>query len=447
MATYNLVIIGSGSGGARAAELAARRGARVLLIEKHLFGGTCLHSGCVPLSLLAKSARRWRDWKIDPSQQVERPVSLLADWVSGTRRRIARQSTRMFDHLRSLRIEIEAAHARLLGKGRVLVDRGNGDSEVVETENVIIATGASPAVSHFPGRLDPTGMLHSCEEPRDLLIVGGGHIGCEFAGIFNAIGTRVTILEKCDRLLPELDPEVGAYMRALFEARGIKVQVKVDASDAILTPASAPNGPAPAPASDSGEKILWATGRIPNVQDLGLETVGVRVEKTIVVDSLLRTTARNIFAIGDVTGLDGLATGARAQAQIAVENAFGASNRYDPAGVARCYWTQPAVATVGLQEREAIAAGHAVRVGRAQPRNRAIQHGESDDQAVGFVKLVTDANTGLLLGGVLIGDHAGDLINVISMALKFGARADDLCTNLISPALADALAECQNQLA
>ncbi|MBS0657071.1 MAG: NAD(P)/FAD-dependent oxidoreductase [Verrucomicrobia bacterium] len=434
MRSFDLAIIGSGSGGTRAAELAARRGARVLLIEKDLLGGTCLHSGCVPLSLLAKNARRWRDWRSDPLQQIEEPADLLADWMSATRRRIARESTLIYDRLRALGVTMEGGQGRLDPNGGLVLERAIGVREAIHARRIIIATGARPSVARFPGQVDVRGMLHSCERPKELIIVGGGHIGCEFAGIFNALGTHVVILERSKLLLPELDPEAGEHLLAIFRSRGIEVRCGVEAGEEL----------AQAEGRTAERAVLWATGRIPNLEDLGLAGAGVSVAGgCIVVDEHLQTSRDGVYAIGDVTALDGLATGARAQAQVAVENALGGKARYEPSRIARCYWTQPAVASVGLSEAQAIASGHSVRVGRAIPRLRSSRRGESDDQAISFAKLVSDARTGLLLGGLLIGEHAGDLINVLSMALRFGASADDLCTNLVSPALADALAECQ----
>lgn len=435
MRTFDLAIIGSGSGGTRAAELAARRGARVVLVEQELLGGTCLHTGCVPLSLLAKNARRWRAWRSDPLQQVARPAELLADWMGATRRHIARESAQLYDRLRGLGVSLEGGRGRLEDARHIAIERGIGVSERLMAERVILATGARPAVSRFPGRVDVRGMLHSCEEPKDLTIVGGGHIGCEFAGIFNALGSHVTILEKGPRLLPELDAEAGTHLESIFRSRGIEISCNTTAGDEL--------GAEAAPS----RAVLWATGRIPNVENLGLQEAGIeRRGEFIAVDEHLRTTVEGIYAIGDVNGLDGLATGARAQARVAVENAFGGSEVYSPGKVPRAYWTQPAVASVGWQEADARAAGYQVRVGRDNPRVRASRRGASDDQAVSFVKLVADARSGALLGAVLVGEHAGDLISVLSMALNYGADLDELCTSLVSPALADALAECQGQM-
>lgn len=434
MRSFDLAVIGSGSGGTRAAELAARRGARVLLVEKDLLGGTCLHSGCVPLGLLAKNARRWRDWRSDPLAQIQEPADLLADWMSATRRRIARESTLIYDRLRALGVVMEGGVGRLDPRGGLVLERGVGQRELVQARRLVLATGARPSVARFPGQVDVRGMLHSCERPKELLIVGGGHIGCEFAGIFNALGTHVIILERSGSLLPELDPEAGAHLLAIFRSRGIEVRCGTEAGDDL----------ADTTRRGAESSVLWATGRLPNIEELGLDEAGVAVaDGCIVVNDRLETSREGVFALGDVTALDGLATGARAQAQVAVENALGGNAVYQPSRIARCYWTQPAVASVGLSEAEALSAGHSIRVGRSIPRLRTSRRGESDDQAVSFVKLVSDARTGLLLGGLLIGEHAGDLINVLSMALRFGASADDLSTNLVSPALADALAECQ----
>lgn len=440
MRSFDVAVIGSGSGGSYAARLAAQRGARVILIERELLGGTCLHSGCVPLSMLARHARRWRDLRTDPLQQVSRPPTLLADWIGSTRRHVAKQSTQIYERLRSLGVNMEGGQAVLEGDGRVSIERTSGNRESIRANSIVIATGARPRVSRFPGHVDVRGLLHSCDEPRELTIVGGGHIGCEFAGIFNALGSKVTILEQAATLCPELDPEAGAYLQAMFRSRGVAVHVNTQAAagGGEGSPGALRTGE---DAEKSGAAVLWATGRVPNTESLGLLQAGVALQgECIRVDAQLRTSAPGVYAIGDVTGLDGLATGARAQAQIAVENIFGADRTYEPSQIARCYWTQPAIACVGLDEKAALAAGYEVRIGRAQNTR------DQGDYGVNLVKLVSEARTGRLLGGIFIGEHAGDLISVLALALRNQARVDDLCPSVISPALSDALEECQEQI-
>lgn len=440
MRSFDVAVIGSGSGGAHAARLAAQRGARVILIERELLGGTCLHSGCVPLSMLARNARRWRELRTDPLQQVSRPPALLADWIGSTRRHVAKQSAQMYERLRTLGVSMEGGQGKLEGAGRVVIERNSGSSEAVRANSVILATGARPRVSRFPGHVDVRGLLHSCDEPKELTIVGGGHIGCEFAGIFNALGSKVTIFEKGATLCPELDPEAGIYLQAMFRSRGVGVHVNTlaasgtaqDSAGAVQVVDEAEN---PAAA------VLWATGRVPNTEGLGLLEARVDLQgECIGVDAQMRTSAPGIYAIGDVTGLDGLATGARAQAQIAVENIFGGNRIYEPNQIARCYWTQPAIACVGLDEKAALAAGYDVRIGRSQNTR------DQGDQGINLVKLVSEARTGRLLGGIFIGEHAGDLISVVALALRHGAKVDDLCPSVVSPAISDALEECQEQI-
>jgi dihydrolipoamide dehydrogenase len=428
---YEIVIVGSGAGGAEAALLAARGGARgVLLIEKNLLGGGALHAGTIPMRSLVANVRELRQLRRESRDEAEAGAS-LSDWVNRQGRTVARLTSQLEMELRDAGVEVVCGRARLLGGGRVHImemDRAGQSERNVKGAHIILATGSKPRESEQVWPESAVGsslrFISLAEAPFRMVIIGGGHIGCEFACVYNALGAEVTLVEKGGRLLPEMDREAGEQLREEFEYNGIRVRLG-EAARAVWGNISGEFAIAGLASTDeqlSADKILVATGRAPNVNGLGLEQAGVQFSSEgIEVDQFLQTSAPGISAIGDVNGLCTLADAAHAQARIAVENALGERNPFLREETPRHVHTDPPVAAIGLSEDEAGAAGRLVKVASARSRPMTALRGACGSN---LVKLIADAETRQLLGGMIIGDRASDWIGKLGAAVR--DRADVL---------------------
>jgi dihydrolipoamide dehydrogenase len=345
-------------------------------------------------------------------------------------------------------VQVISGRGRLTGPGVVEVEAA-GARRLVRGKTIILATGSRPADLPFAKRdgvqiLNSDDLLVVSELPAELLIIGGGYIGCEFASIFAALGSKITVLEACDRLLPGMDKELGQALERSFKRAG--VQVVLNAKIAKVTV----DGGVQAALADGqtfrGTKLLVSVGRKPNIENLGLETCGVEATgRGIPVDDFLQTPCPGLYAIGDVTGRFPLAHVATAQARVVVENLLHARDgsplepmNYD--AVPACVFTYPEVATVGLTEEEATRRGIATRVGRFPfaAIGKALAIGETE----GFVKLVADAETGKLLGGHIFGGHAAELIGQVTLAVRLGATARQVTETIFAhPTLSESILE------
>lgn len=432
--TPDLLVIGAGPGGYVAAIRAAQRGARVTLVSDAPPGGVCLHLGCIPTKTLLASVETFHtvqhagDFGLDPASVSAEP-RLAADAMLRRTRKVTSAMGKGLEFLfRKNGIQFLNGRARLLGGGRVQV----GD-DVLSASHIILATGSRPAPS--PAGLPPVDgqrvinsnhALHLAEPPKKLLIIGGGYIGCEFACIFRALGSEVTVVEALANLLPGMDAELGAALAKFFRKAGIEVRVGETLSE--FEPAF--------------DRVLISVGRVPNTGDIGCDAASVKLTARghVEVNERLETSAPGIYAIGDIVGRFPLAHVASAQARVAVENALGGSATMDYSAVPGVVFTHPEVASVGLNEAEAQAQGHPVRVGKfpMAALGRAQASGETD----GFVKLVADAETHRLLGGQVIGPAAGELIAAITLAISLGATAEQVGHTIFAhPTFAEAIGE------
>ncbi|MFA5193462.1 MAG: dihydrolipoyl dehydrogenase [Verrucomicrobiia bacterium] len=432
--TPTLLIIGAGPGGYVAAIRAAQRGARVTLVSDAPPGGVCLHLGCIPTKALLASAEAFRtvqhasDFGVDIASVSTGP-RLAADAMLRRARKVTGAVTKGLEFLfRKNGIQFVSGRAQLLGGGRVQV----GD-DVLTASHIIMATGSRPAPS--PKGLPPVDghriinsnhALHLAEPPKKLLIIGGGYIGCEFACIFRALGSEVTVVEALANLLPGMDAELGVAMARFFRKAGIEVRTGETMSE-----------------FDPGfDRVLISVGRVPNTGDIGCDAAGVKLTARghVEVNDRMETSASGIYAIGDIVGRFPLAHVASAQARVAVANAFGESSTMDYTAVPGVVFTHPEVASVGLTEADAQAQGRAVRVGKfpMAALGRAQASGETD----GFVKLVIDAETHRVLGGQVIGPAAGELIAAITLVISLGATAEQVAHTIFThPTYAEAVGE------
>ena len=441
MPDFDLTVIGSGPGGYVAAIHAARMGARVAILEQDPdeWGGTCLNRGCIPTKSLVQSAevlhavRRAREYGVSVGEPTVDWGAMQSrkNWVVGGMRRGVQGL------LQANGVEMITARGRLSGGTRV-----SADGRELDARAVLLAPGSAVALPPVPGVelcLTSDTILGLDHVPTSLIVIGGGVVGMEFAGVFNLLGTRVTVVEMLDQVLVPLDPEVAARFVKLMGGRSVEIHFgarveEIAREDELLRVRFGT-------AELRAEQVLVATGRRPNTDDLGLEAAGVRTERgAIAVDEHLRTSADGIYAIGDATGISMLAHTASYQGEVAVANALGEKRiTADYTAIPACVYTEPEIAYVGLSEAQARERGEEVTVGQFpfSALGRAMVLGETD----GLVKVVAGAD-GYLLGATIMGPRATDLIAEAALALSVGITAEELSHVVHAhPTLPEALAE------
>ena len=431
--TFDAVVIGAGAAGLVTASGAALLGARVALIEKHRFGGECLWTGCVPSKALIRTAQTLSDAR--RGDLLGLPATELAFDFQQVMQSMREIIARIQPHddpetIQKKGVTTLQGTARILGPGRVAVD----DQELA-SKRIVIATGSRPTVPPI-ANLKETGFLtHESaleldEQPRRLIVLGGGPIGLEFAQIFNRLGSEVTVVELLDGILPREDAEMSDRLRRILEAEGIRfllghkavAAARLDEGREITV-----QGPDGAETRISGDEILVATGMRPVTRDLGLETVGVELDKNgaVLVDAKMKTTAPGIWAAGDVTGKLLFTHVADYQARLIVRNMFFPFRaRADYSRVPWATYTDPTLAHVGLTESEARQR-HGDRIGVYRFQFDDLDRAITDRAAQGLVKLVTDAR-GRLLGGHVLGSHADSVIHEVALAMHAGVKIGGL---------------------
>lgn len=455
---FDLAIIGAGPGGYVSAIRAAHRGLKVVLVEEKDLGGVCLHTGCIPTKTMVASvgllrqARAAMQWGVNVVQAEAHLTALIA-----RRQKVVQQlAGGVKNLLEKNQVQVLKGRGRLKSAKEIEVWPADSDlpSSLLQPRAIILATGSRPADLPDAKRdgvqiLNSDDILQLAELPAELLILGGGYIGCEFASIFAALGSKVTLVEALPRLLPNMDKELGQALERAFKKAGINVLLnsrvqRADVSNAVsLTLADG--------RELRGNKLLVSVGRVPNVEGLGLEDAGVRqAGRFIEVNEFMETSAPDVCAIGDVTGKLALAHVASAQGRVVVENLVaGREGRprqkmnYD--AVPACVFTHPEIATVGLTEEAAAQRGLDTRVGRFPfaALGKALASGETE----GFVKLVADTNTGRLLGGHIIGSHASELIGQVTLAVQLGATATQLTETIFAhPTMSETILEAAEAL-
>ena len=419
--SYDLVVIGSGPGGYVAAIRAGQLGLKAAIIEREALGGTCLNWGCIPTKALLKNAeivsyvRRADEFglKFD---------GFHADYevaMARSRRVVDRNTRGVRFLLRKNNVEHIEGTGRLAGPNSVAVEP---QGAVIEAKNIIIATGSRPrAIPTLP--VDGNRIISSRESivltdlPSSMVIVGGGAIGVEFAYIYAMYGVEVTIVELLPRLVPNEDEDISAQLERSFKSQGMNiltgaavtgVQTRLDGVTVSVEQDGASQS------IDTG-MVLVAVGVQPNVEDLGLDTVGVAVDRAgIGVDEFLSTNVPGVYAIGDVTGKMPLAHVASAQAVTAVEHIMGMEPQpMDYVNMPRTTYCNPQIASFGLTEAQAREQGYEVSIGtfNAMANGKALAMGETE----GLVKLVVDSRYGELLGGHMIGPEVTELLGELSM--------------------------------
>jgi len=426
---YDLAIIGAGWAGFNAGLQAKQSGLKTVIVDKSEIGGTCLNLGCIPTKTLIQSARVFNLAK----KSSVFGVSLL-DPVLDLRKMQERkdriiQQLRQGMRFRLKEIDFLSGEAQLLSNQEI---KTSGD-KVIRAKNVLIASGSKPcelAQFKFDGKkiLSSNEALSLKNIPDSLLIIGGGVIGCEFASLFSILGSKVTIAEKMPQLLPGEDKEVARKIENCFKKKGIKVNTDADVSS--LKP-------------DDFDIILVCIGRKPQVDALGLDNLGIRLENgRIVIDEYLRTSANDVYAAGDCVSKIMLAHLAGWQGRAVVQNLTQPNNRTSayPACVPSGIFTDPEIAAVGLNEEEAVNKGLAVDICRFDflglGMSRILE--ETD----GFIKIVVDKKSGVVLGASIIGPKATELIGIFSLAVANSITVRSLRNTLFAhPTLSESISE------
>lgn len=416
----DLVVIGAGPGGEALATGAAKAGLEVVVVDRHLVGGECPYYGCIPTKMMVRAS--------DAVAEVRRASALAGDativpsWTP-VARRIDEDATTHWDdtiavdRLKDAGATVHHGVARLTGVGQVEV----GEHTYTARRGVVLNTGTRPAVPPVDGLADTPywtnrDAVQVTELPGSLVVVGGGPIGCELAQVFARFGVRVTVVQHGDRLLPANEPEAADLLAKVFAEEGIRVLTGVE-----LTRVSYADGGFTL-ALDSGEeltadKLLVAAGRTPNLDDLGLETVGLDPSaRTVEVDEWLRA-GEKLWAIGDITGHGAFTHVSMYQYAVALRDILeqgGEPARYH--AVPHATFTDPEVAGVGMSERQARDAGLNVRTGSANlaESSRGFTHGPG---AHGLIKLVEDADRGVLVGATAVGPGGGEILGFLAVAV------------------------------
>jgi dihydrolipoamide dehydrogenase len=459
-----IVVLGSGPGGYVAALRAAQRGAQVTLIEKDLIGGTCLNRGCIPTKALLASAEALARARAGHEYGFEVTGEVRPDFAQMMERK-DRVVTQIRDSvevlLKKAGVKVIRGTGRLAPHHLVLVDTAGGrgapvsagaETLTLEADKIIIATGSEPAYLPMfdfthPAMLTSTSALELKKIPGSLLVVGAGAIGCEFASFFAELGTKITMVEMMAQMLPQEDGRLAKQFQGVYRKRGIEVLLKTKvesiaeyAADHVVAKLS--NG-----AEVMAEKVLVSVGRKPNSAGIGLEDVPVEIDARgfIVANDYLETNVPDVYAIGDVNGGLMLAHVASHEALVAVDNCLGLRRKRDLRFVPSCTYSHPEVASVGLNEEQALESGHRPIMGtyRFAALGKAVAMGDD----VGYVQIVADEDTDLILGASMMGPRVTDLIHEIALAVQNKLTVSQLgeCIHA-HPTLAEAVMEAAHDV-
>lgn len=446
-----VVVLGGGPGGYVCAIRAAQLGAEVTLIEQQYLGGTCLNSGCIPTKVLLHTTEIYDMLRKQSSDLGLKMNDLALEWGAVQHRKdmIVSQLT---DGIKTI-LETNQINV-IVGKGRFIT---NNELEVITRDKqriiagfdkAVIATGSEAIRVPIPGA-DLEGVLTSTEAlslenvPESICIIGGGVIGCEFASIYSSAGSKVTIVEMLPNLIANMDEEIVECLKNQFLESGIDINTnaKVEKIEKHDTKLKVTVSTSSGIKNIVAEKILISTGRKPNISQIGLENLGVKIDKgSIAVDKSMKTNVDNIYAIGDCTGGVLLAHVASAEGIIAAENMMGKYTPIDFKTIPYCVYTKPEIASVGLNEKQALKQGYSIKVGKfpLYANGKSVIKGEVN----GLVKFVIDEDTDEILGLHIAGPNATELIAVGAMAIRLEATLDEIISTIYAhPTVSESIHE------
>lgn len=453
MSDYDVIVIGAGPGGYVCAIRAAQLGKKVAVVEKQWLGGVCLNVGCIPSKALLDSAHLVHSVRERADEYGLKFEKLDIDYGPALERSRAaadRLTKGVGFLMKKNEIEVIMGQAVFKSAHELQVTSEDGEQRTVTAEDIVVATGAKAA--RIPGvEIDGERVITYLEAitqetlPKSVVIVGAGPIGLEFATLWNSYGVEVTIVEMLDRLAPLEDPEVSKELSKAFKKRGIdfKVGHKVEDVEVLKTKVKVNVSAGDDSQTIDGEQALIAIGWTPNTEDLGLDAAGVEVDDRgyVKIDERMATSAEGVWSIGDVTGKLMLAHVASAMGIICAENIAGADTiELDYKMLPRATFCQPQIASFGYTEEEAAEQGYQVTVGRFpfQANGKALGMGET----AGWVKLITDARYGEILGAHLIGPEVTELLPELTISQMMELTPAEIARNVHAhPTLSEALME------
>ena len=436
---YDLAILGGGPGGYVAAERAAAAGLKVVLFEQKSLGGVCLNEGCIPTKTLLYSAKvyNYALHGADYGVHVENPAFNFGEIMDRKNKVVKKLVGGVKAAMKAGKIEVVASHATIKGRSSEGVAISAGEADY-QARNLLICTGSEAAVPPFPG-LKEAGdvivtnreILELNEQPKELVVIGGGVIGMEFAAFFSTLGTKVTVIEMLPKILGPLDDEISSMLQKTYAKRGIEfcLRCKVTGIEGNSVVYEDPDGKV---CRAQGDKILVSVGRRANLDGYGLESLGVEMLLNrggkpcgIKVDSRMRTNIPNVYAAGDVTGFSMLAHTASREGEVAVNNILGKEDhmRYD--AIPGIVYTNPEVAGVGLTEEQAKASGKPYKVIKLPMAysGRFVAENEKGD---GLCKIIVGEKYHEVLGVHMLGNPCSEIIHSACMAIETEMTVEQL---------------------
>lgn len=448
MKKYEAAVVGSGPGGYVAAIRLSQLGKKTVVIEKENIGGVCLNVGCIPSKALIHASEVFRNLKeAETFGLTFKNPAVDAKKLQAWKNEVVKKLTGGIGQLlKAHKIDCLTGEAQLKSN-RELVVKGSGES--IGFDDVVIATGSRPA--EIPGFKPDGKFIGTSTEglsydaiPETLCVIGGGYIGLEIGSLYAALGSKVTVVEATDTLLPGTDPDLVRVVAKELKSRDVSVMLKTKAlgwkekkGRAVVTVS---NGPAEQ--TIEADKVLVAVGRLPNTKNLGLEALGVAVDEKsfIQVNERRQTNVDGVYAIGDCAGGMLLAHKAGKEGLIAAANIAGKDEIYDVRAMPAVIFTTPEIATVGMDETQAKKAGHEVKTGKFPfaASGKALATGHTE----GFVKIISDAKSDQVLGIFIVGEQASNLIGEACLAIEMGATTEDIARTVHPhPTLTETLME------
>ena len=452
--TYDVIVIGAGPGGYVAAIRAAQLGLKTAVVERENLGGICLNWGCIPTKALLRSSEvfhlmeRAKDFGLSADK-----IGYDLDAVVKRSRGVAKQLSSGIGHLmKKNKITVIMGEATLPAKGKVSVKTDKGTEELT-AKNIILATGAR--ARELPGLEGDGDLVWTYRDalvpprmPKKLLVIGSGAIGIEFASFYNTLGADTTVVEVMDRVLPVEDAEISAFAKKAFEKQGMKIMEKAMVKQLDRAPAKS-GGKVTAHIEVGGkvqkqefDTVISAVGIVGNVEGLGLEALGVKIDRThVVTDQYCRTGVEGLYAIGDIAGAPWLAHKASHEGVMVADLIAGKhAHPVKPESIAGCTYCHPQVASVGYTEAKAKEMGYDVKVGRFPfiGNGKAIALGEPE----GLVKTIFDAKTGELLGAHMVGAEVTEMIQGYVIGRQLETTEEDLMNTVFPhPTLSEMMHE------
>lgn len=431
---YQAIVIGAGPGGYPCAIRLGQLGVKTLVIEKQYWGGVCLNVGCIPSKALITAGKRLHQIRdagtmgLTLNGDVSVDMAAMQKWKSGITGKLSGGVKTL---LKGNKVDMVGGTATVTAPGQVTVTDDDGNETVYTADHIVLATGSSPIeIPNFSFAdapiLDSTKALDLSALPEHLMVIGGGYIGLEMGSMYAKLGAKVTIIEMQDQVLPGFDPDVVKVVARKLKKSGITVHLKSKAlgweatDDGVALDIETPKGSERL----TGDCVLVTVGRRPNSKGLGLEDLGVELDGPFVkVDKQFKTNVKGLYAIGDLVGNPMLAHKATHEGEVLAEVIAGHDVQYDARTVPAVVFTDPEIASAGLDEPTAREQGE-IKVGKVPYAavGRALTTGETD----GFFKVIIDAKSHRVLGITIVGSHASDLISEAALAIELDAEALDI---------------------